>query len=87
MLNIKTFSELNEYVNSGRADGSITQVGKYANLPQNEVVYVFIHNRKGEIPACIKMTGGKSINMKTGKEDVVSSYTGCGAIWIKIANE
>lgn len=87
MLNIKTFSELNEYVNSGRADGSITQVGKYANLPQNEVVYVFIHNRQSEIPACIKMTGGKSINMKTGKEDVVSSYTGCGAIWIKIANE
>lgn len=85
MLDIKTFSELNDYINRGRADSSIAQVGKYSNLPQNEVVYVFIHNKQGEIPACIKKTDGKSINLRTGKEDVVSSYKGCGAIWIKTA--
>lgn len=87
MMNVKTFTELNEYINRGREDKSIIDVGNYANLPQNGVIYVFIHNRLGEVPACIKVTDGYAINIATGKEDDISKYKGCGAIWIKQNNK
>lgn len=87
MINVRSFTELNEYINQGREDGSIIEVGKYANMPNEGVVYVFIHNREGEIPACMKVTDGVALNMASGKEELISNYKGCGAIWIKLKNE
>lgn len=83
LLNIKTFIELNEYINEGRENENIVQVGKYSTLPDGGVVYIFIHNRKGEIPACMKNENGRILNLSTGKEDQISKYKGCGAIWIR----
>ena len=83
MLAVETFTALNEYVNLGRKNGTITQVGKYSNLPTTDAVYVFIHNKQGEIPACLKVAGETCINLKTGTPDLISNYKGCGAIWIK----
>lgn len=82
LLNIKTFIELNEYINNAREKDEIVQVGKYSTLPTDGLVYVFIHNREGQIPACIKNENGHSINLLTGKVDQITSYKGCGAIWI-----
>lgn len=87
MLNVSTFTELNDYVNAGRADETITDVGKYSNLPKSGIVYVFIHNRQGNIPACLKITDGTALNLRTGKGDKISNYKGCGAIWIKFKEE
>ena len=87
LMNISTFNKLNEYINSGREDGSVTDVGKYSNMPQTGLVYAFIHNKQGEIPACLKVTDGKALNLNTGKDDLISNYKGCGAIWIKLKNE
>jgi hypothetical protein len=83
LLNIKTFIELNEYINEGRENENIVQVGKYSTLPTDGIIYVFIHNREGEIPACMKMENGYTLNLSTGEEDYITSYKGCGAIWIK----
>ena len=87
LMGISTFTKLNEYINSGREDGSITDVGKYSNMPQMGLVYVFIHNKQGEIPACLKLMDGKALNLATGKDDMISNYKGCGAIWIKQKSE
>lgn len=87
MLNVSTFTELNDYVNAGRADETITDVGKYSNLPKSGIVYAFIHNRQGNIPACLKITDGTALNLRTGKSDKISNYKGCGAIWIKFKEE
>ena len=87
MIDVCSFTALNEYINQGRADGSIIEIGKYSTLPTKGTVYVFIHNRQGEIPACMKMTDGIAINLSTGKEDVISNYKGCGAIWIKFKDK
>lgn len=84
MLAIPSFTALNDYINQGRQDKRITDVGKYSNLPKKSTVYVFIHNKAGEIPACLKVTDGQAVNMATGEPDVVSGYKGCGAIWIKV---
>ena len=82
LLQIRTFIELNNYINTGRENGTIAQLGKYATLPKDGLIYVFIHNREGAIPACIKINNGVTINLGTGKNDEVSNYKGCGAIWV-----
>ena len=84
MLAIKTFQELNDYVNKGREQEWITSVGNYASMPTTGTFYVFIHNKQREVPACLKVQDDKAINIKTGHEERVSDYKGCGAIWIKI---
>ena len=82
MLKITSFNLLNEYINAGRESGDIQQLGKYSTLPTQGLVYVFIHNRNGEIPACMRMEDGVIINLSTGKEDKITNYKGCGAIWV-----
>lgn len=82
LLTIKTFLELNDYINKGRANKSIAQLGKYSTLPNEGLIYVFIHNREGYIPACLKIENNITINLSTGKNDKITNYKGCGAIWI-----
>lgn len=82
MLKISSFNLLNEYINAGRESGDILQLGKYSTLPSQGLVYVFIHNRDGEIPACMRLQDGAIINLSTGKEDKITNYKGCGAIWV-----
>ena len=84
MLDIKTFIGLNDYINQGREDESIVDVGKYSNLPKSGMVYVFVHNREGKIAACMKVVDGTPTNLSTGKADEITNYKGCGAIWIKL---
>lgn len=83
LLNIKTFIELNEYINEGRENESIVQIGKYSTLPTDGIIYMFIHNREGEIPACMKNENGRVLNLSTGEKDQITNYKGCGAIWIR----
>lgn len=83
LLNIKTFIELNKYINDCREREDIVQVGKYSTLPTEGIVYVFIHNRKGEIPACMKKENDLTLNLFSGEEDQITNYKGCGAIWIR----
>lgn len=87
LLSLQTFSELNDYINQGRESRDITNVGNYKNLPSSGLCYIFIHNREGNIPAYIKMEGSKFTNMVTGKDDAVTNYKGCGAIWIQLKQE
>lgn len=82
MLDVTTFNMLNDYINAGRESGDIQQLGKYSTLPSRGLIYVFIHNRNGEIPACLKVQDGEALNLATGKKDVITDYKGCGAIWV-----
>ncbi len=87
LLNLSSFDKVNSYISQGKKDGKIAQAGKYATMPQNELVYLIIYNKKGEIPACMKVVDTRPVNIATGKEDPISNYKGCGAIWIKYSNE
>lgn len=83
MLNVKTFESLQNYVKQGTSTGDISEYGKYATMPVNGSIYIFVYNRKGEIPACLKRKSNSMINLATGEKDEISNYKGCGAIWIK----
>lgn len=87
LLEITSFTALNEYINQGRKDGTVVGVGNYKNLPAFDSCYVFIHNREGQIPAVIKWQDAKAVNIATGRTDTIPNYKGCGAIWIKLKTE
>lgn len=87
MLQIQSFSAVNDFIKIGKESGVITNAGKYANMPQQGLLYIFIYNKQGEVPACLKKQDAKSINLTTGMSDLVTNYKGCGAIWLKIKEE
>ncbi|MGM9843563.1 MAG: hypothetical protein ACI30S_04995 [Muribaculaceae bacterium] len=83
MLEVKTFESLQNYVKQGMSSGSIAEYGKYATMPVDGRIYLFVYNREGAIPACLKREGDRMINLSTGESDDIKNYKGCGAIWIK----
>ena len=87
LLSLHTFTELNDYINQGRESKDVINVGNYKNLPKTGIYYIFIHNKEGNIPAYIKMNDSKFTNMVTGKDDAITNYKGCGAIWIQLKQE
>lgn len=84
MLQINQFADINTYVAEKKADGTIVDYGKYATMPNDANIYIFVYNKQGEVCAKIKKVGDESLNMSTLQNDEVASYKGCGAIWIKM---
>ena len=84
MLKIDSFEALTSYINENKANDKITDYGKYATMPKDADVYVFVYNPQGGISARIKRFGAESLNLSTLQKDDVANYKGCGAIWVKI---
>lgn len=84
MLEIVNSIDIEKYIKEKQRNGVISTYGKYANLPTAGLIYLFIYNKEGKVPACLKMENGKTINIATGKQEVISQvYKGCGAIWFQ----
>lgn len=86
MLAITTFDSLNEFILSRSEDNTIVDKGKYASRPKDGMYYLFVYNKSGIIPACLKVNGETIMNLQTKDVDNIANYKGCGAIWIKINN-
>jgi len=82
MLSVKHSSEMEEFINRHH----ISQTGKYKTRPQTGSYYIFIYNREGNVPACLKISDGNVVNVETGKPDGFENYKGCGGQWF-IASE
>lgn len=77
MLTVKLSSEMETFIN----DHKISTIGKYKDRPQSGKYYIFIFNKEGKVPASLKVTDGKIINVATGKTDSFENYKGCGGLW------
>jgi len=77
MLNIKITSEIAEYIRQPK----IESTGTFKDRPQTGEYYIFIYNREGKVPACLKFNNGILTNVATGKEDSFDNYKGCGGRW------
>lgn len=82
----KNFFELKEIMQPLKEKGEILDYGKYATAKQPELCYLIVYDPAGNIKALLGKGKDKRKNLKTGQDDSISNYRGCGAIWF-ILNE
>lgn len=84
MVQVKNFYDVEAFIKSLKAKGRLSNYGKYSTMPANEDCHLFIYDKQGNIPALIRKTGAKQYNLNTLKEDNVTNYKNCGAIWLQL---
>lgn len=82
----KNFFELKEIMQPLKEKGEIIDYGKYATAKQPELCYLIVYDPAGNIKALLGKGKDRRKNLKTGQDDSISNYRGCGAIWF-ILNE
>ena len=84
MVTLDSFYKIEPYIKLLESKGKLKAYGKFKNLPNNDLCYLFIYNKEGEIVAVMKHTADKVINLKTLEQDIVTNYKNCGAIWFQL---
>jgi hypothetical protein len=82
--NAKNFFELKKIMEPLKQKGEIIDYGKYATAPKPEDCYLIVYDPAGNIKAILGKGENVRWNLKTGKEDSIKNYHGCGAIWFTI---
>ena len=80
----KNFFELKKIMLPLKEKGEIIDYGKYATAQHPELCYLVVYDPAGNI--CALLGKGKDVrkNLKTGKDDTIRNYRGCGAIWFTL---
>lgn len=83
----KNFFELKEIMQPLKEKGDILDYGKYATVEHPELCYLIVYDPAGNI--CALLGKGKEVrqNLKTGKDDSINNYRGCGAIWFTLRED
>lgn len=74
-----TFDEVKNLMTKLKSEGKIRHFGGYASLEDPDPYYLAIYNRQYQIVAVLT-PGPNRTNTKTGEEDKVTNYKGCGAV-------
>ena len=82
----KNFFELKQIMEPLKQKGEIIDYGKYATAKQPEDCYLIVYDPAGNIKALLGKGEDVRQNLKTGKEDSIMNYHGCGAIWFTLRN-
>lgn len=80
----KNFFELKQIMEPLKQKGDILDYGKYATANNPENCYLIVYDPAGNIKALLDKGEKVRKNLKTGKEDSIKNYRGCGAIWFTI---
>ena len=83
MRTISSFYDIEPYIKKLQRDGRVKAYGKYSDMPIEDC-YIFIYDRQGRVPAVLKRIGDEQLNMNTLKNDNVTKYKNCGAIWLQL---
>ena len=83
----KNFFELKDIMLPLKEKGDIIDYGKYATAKHPELCYLIVYDPAGNI--CALLGKGKEIrkNLKTGHDDSIKNYRGCGAIWFTLRED
>jgi len=84
MKQVKSFYEVEPYINGLKSKGKLQDYGKYATMPKGKDCHLFIYDKQGNISALIRKSGSVQYNLNTLKEDNVQNYKNCGAIWFQL---
>ena len=80
----KNFFELKQIMEPLKEKGDILDYGKYASAEKPEDCYLVVYDPAGNIKALLGKGEDLRQNLKTGKDDSIKNYRGCGAIWFTI---
>lgn len=80
----RNFFELKNILPPLKDEGSIIDYGKLATAEKPEECYLIVYDIAGNIKALLGKGEVIRPNLKTGKEDSLDNYHGCGAIWFII---
>lgn len=80
----KNFFELKQIMEPLKEKGDIKAYGKYATAEKPEECYLVVYDPAGNIKALLGKGDKVRQNLKTGKDDSIKNYRGCGAIWFTI---
>ena len=85
MASIYRFSNIEPYIKGLKEDQRLKAYGKYASLPEDDLCYLFVYNRDGDVVAVLRQTeDGSHFNLREKKDDNVRNYKSCGAIWFQL---
>lgn len=84
ILNVSSANSINSFIKDLQSTNKISAFGKYAEMPKEGDCYLFVYNPQGEIPAYLYRKGSTYINLKTGEDDEIKIYKGCGAFWFQL---
>ena len=84
MKQVKSFYEVEPYINGLKGKGKLQGYGKYATMPKGQDCHLFVYDKQGNISALIRKSGVVQYNLNTLKEDNVQNYKNCGAIWFQL---
>ena len=63
--------------------GKIGHYARYGNLERPEIYYLVIYDQQGNVLTVLS-PGKERTNVKTGKVDTLTNYSGCGAIGLTV---
>ena len=84
MKQIRSFYDVEPYINGLKSKGKLNAYGKYATMPKDEDCHLFVYDKQGNISALLRKSGAMQYNLNTLKEDNVKNYKNCGAIWFQL---
>lgn len=84
MKEIRSFYNIEPYINDLKRQGKLRDYGKYATMPEDGNCYLFVYNQQGNITALLRKTDEGQLNLNTLKQDNIKNYKNCGAIWFRL---
>ena len=84
MMSITDANNIGMFIKRLKSEGKVVSYGKYKDMPSGIDCYLFVYNRDMAIPAYLHKQGSTYTNIKTGKQDLVTNYAGCGAWWFQL---
>lgn len=84
MMRARNFFELKDVMEPLKQKGDITGYGKYATATDPAICYLIVYDPAGNLVAWLGKGDDVRKNLKTGKNDTIKNYRGCGAIWFTI---
>lgn len=84
MMSITDANNIGMFIKRLKSEGKVVNYGKYKDMPSGIDCYLFVYNRDMAIPAYLHKQGNSYTNIKTGKQDQVTNYAGCGAWWFQL---